>query len=190
MGGGEGGPGSWQGEQGQLRGAGDPRLVWKSAAFYRVISAYLYTAIGNGNPLSAHPKPRGGLSYFSLSPFCFSSNTSGMEERWGIKSVPLKANLLLMAADPRTEQKRNQRFLSHRPTMRPCLCENACLGLPFYSQPLWKHGYQPVCRVVQSSQETLAHPGFCFSELQPHLSGPHSPKGPHRLFHPVGLICL
>ena len=81
MGGGEGGPGSWQGEQGQLRGAGDSRLVWKSAASYRVISAYLHTAIGNGNILSTHPKPRRALSYSSLSSFCFSSNMSGMEER-------------------------------------------------------------------------------------------------------------
>ena len=39
------------------------------------------------------------------------------------------------------EQKRNQSFLSHRPTERPCLCENACLGLPFYTKPLWKHGH-------------------------------------------------
>lgn len=155
-----------------------------------MISAYLYTAIGNGKPLSTHHKPCGGLSYFSLSSFCFGSNMSGIEERWGIKSVPLKANVLLMAADPRMEQKSNQMFLSHRQTKRPCLCENRCLSVPFYTKHLWKHGHQAVCRVVQRSHETLVLPGFCFSELQPHLSGPHSPKEPHRLFHPVGLTCL
>ena len=159
MGGGECGPGSWQGEQGHLRGAGDPHLVWELAASYRVISAYLYTAIGNGNPLSTHPKPCWGLSYFSLSSFCFSSNMSGIEERWGIKSVPLKANVLLMAADPQMEQKRNQMFLSHRQTKRPCLCENHCLSVTFDTE---HYGNTATRLSAEVSREDTKH--LCFQD--------------------------